>query len=102
MAYQKQSFTDNETLWAYQMELIENGILEAEKKADEALKKAGSCECTTTPAITAITVTESANGSVTITESLEDGTTNTIAITADANGNPSSVGGIPIEWVVSA
>lgn len=55
-------------------------------------------EAVTPPNITAIAVTEAADGSVTITNTLEDGTTETITITADSNGNPASVNGIPITW----
>jgi hypothetical protein len=55
-------------------------------------------------AVIAISVTEAADGSVTMVNTLEEGT-ETIVIGADANGNPNklSVNGkeIPISWAVS-
>lgn len=95
-ALQKALQCDNNANRAEQAARTAEAAAEEAKKAAENGGNAGGL------AITSLVVAESANGSVTITESLEDGTTNTIAITADANGNPSSVGGIPIEWVVSA
>ena len=50
------------------------------------------------PTVTGVAVTENADGSVTMVNSLSDGSTETIFITADAEGNPwgLSVNGIPI------
>lgn len=54
------------------------------------------------PAITAISVTESADGTVTMVNTLEGGGTETIVISPDANGNPSKLTydstEIPITW----
>lgn len=54
------------------------------------------------PAITAIAVTESADGSVTMVNTLADGGTETLVISPDANGNPSKLTyngiEIPIAW----
>lgn len=56
-------------------------------------------------AVIAISVTEAADGSVTMVNTFESGGTETIVIGADASGNPNklTVNGkeIPIEWVVS-
>jgi hypothetical protein len=55
--------------------------------------------------VTAISVTEAADGTVTMVNTLEGGGTETIVIGADANGNPNklTVNGkeIPISWAVS-
>ena len=54
------------------------------------------------PAITAISVTESADGTVTMVNTLEGGGTETLVISPDANGNPSKLTyngtEIPITW----
>lgn len=54
------------------------------------------------PVITAIAVTESADGTVTMVNTLEDGGTETLVISPDANGNPSKLTyndtEIPITW----
>lgn len=56
--------------------------------------------------VSAIAITESADGTVTMVNTLSSGETETIVIGADANGNPNklTVNGkeIPIDWVVSA
>jgi hypothetical protein len=56
-------------------------------------------------AVIAISVTEAADGSVTMVNTLEGGGTETIVIGADENGNPSNltVNGkeIPVSWAVS-
>lgn len=56
------------------------------------------------PAIKSISVTEAADGTVTMVNTLENGT-ETIVITADENGNPNKLTyngkEIPCEWVVS-
>lgn len=53
-----------------------------------------------------VSITEGADGTVTMVNTLNNGETETIAVGADANGNPNklTVNGkeIPIEWVVSA
>ena len=58
-----------------------------------------------TEKVTAISITEAEDGTVTMVNTLESGGTETIVIAADANGNPASVtynGKVkPIEWVVS-
>ena len=55
--------------------------------------------------LTGVSITEQADGSVTMVNTLSDGGTETIVIGADANGNPNSLTyngtAIPIEWVVS-
>lgn len=59
-----------------------------------------------TEKVTAISVTEAEDGTVTMVNTLESGGTETIVLTADESGNPSKVTyngtEIPIEWVVSA
>lgn len=54
--------------------------------------------------LTGVSITEHADGSVTMVNTLED-STETIVISADANGNPNKLTyndeEIPIEWVVS-
>ncbi len=54
------------------------------------------------PTVTDVTVTENADGSVTMVNTLSDGSTETIVVTADADGNPNSmtVNGavIPVTW----
>jgi len=56
----------------------------------------------TKPTIASIAVTESADGSVTMVNTLEGGGTETLVISADANGNPSKLTyngtEIPITW----
>ena len=56
--------------------------------------------------ITGISITEAADGTVTMVNTLSTGGTETIVISPDANGNPGSITyngvAIPIEWVVSA
>lgn len=66
--------------------------------AEKAALVEDVAEAVTPTAITAISVTEASNGNVTITNTLEGGATETITITADANGNPKTVNGIPITW----
>ena len=52
--------------------------------------------------VTAVSVTENADGSVTMVNTLSDGSTETIVVTADAAGNPNglTVNGtaIPLTW----
>jgi hypothetical protein len=54
------------------------------------------------PTVTDVAVTENADGSVTMVNTLSDGSTETIVVTADANGNPNglTVNGtaIPVTW----
>ena len=54
------------------------------------------------PTVTDVAVTENADGSVTMVNTLSDGTTETIVVTADENGNPNglTVNGIaiPVTW----
>lgn len=56
------------------------------------------------PGVTAISVTEAADGTVTMVNTLTTGGTETIVISPDANGKPGSITyngvAIPIEWVV--
>lgn len=44
MAYEKQGFVDDETLFAYQLETMEDGIIEAQNTANKALEQGGSAE----------------------------------------------------------
>ena len=57
-------------------------------------------------AVTAISVTEAADGTVTMVNTLDDGTTETIVIGADANGNPNGLTyngvAIPLTWTEAA
>ena len=66
----------------------------------------GAAERESQDTVTAISITEEANGIVFMVNTLESGGTETIAITPDENGNPASVSVngtvIPISWVVSA
>lgn len=59
-----------------------------------------------TEKVTAISVTEAEDGTVTMVNTLESGSTETIIVTPDESGNPSvmTYNGteIPITWVVSA
>ena len=54
------------------------------------------------PAVTNISVTESADGTVTMVNTLADGGTETLVISPDASGNPSKLtyngAEIPITW----
>lgn len=54
------------------------------------------------PAITAISVTESSDGTVTIVNTLDNGELETIVLSSDANGNPNKLtyndNEIPITW----
>lgn len=54
------------------------------------------------PTVTDVTVTEAEDGSVTMVSTLSDGSTETIVISADENGNPNglTVNGtaIPLTW----
>ena len=69
-------------------------------KIDKAIGTGGGSEPTLT--VTAVSVTENADGSVTMVNTLSDGSVETIVITADAEGNPNglTVNGtvIPVTW----
>lgn len=44
MAYEKQGFVDDETLFAHQLEMMEEGIIEAQNTASKALEQGSSAE----------------------------------------------------------
>jgi hypothetical protein len=71
------------------------------EQIDEALQKALLVD---NSKIEAISITEAADGVVTMVNTLDEGT-ETIVVSADANGNPNKLTyngkEIPIEWVVS-
>lgn len=72
------------------------------EQIDEALQKASLID---NSKIETIAITEATDGTVTMVNTLEGGGTETIAVGADANGNPNklTVNGkeISISWAVS-
>lgn len=84
----------------------EDYFTEAEKQEiiDEVLEQIPEGGGDAGSGVTAISVTEAADGTVTMVNTLTTGGTETIVISPDANGKPGSITyngvAIPIEWVV--
>lgn len=84
----------------------EDYFTEAEKQEiiDEVLEQIPEGGGDAGSGVTAISVTEAADGTVTMVNTLSTGGTETIVISPDANGKPGSITyngvAIPIEWVV--
>ena len=70
--------------------------------ADSLMKSQVQSYLDVLPTVTAVSVTENADRSVTMVNTLSDGSTETIVVTADADGNPNglTVNGtaIPLTW----
>ena len=74
--------SDPEAVQLTQQDLPEEQQEQARENIGASAKK---------PAITDIAVTESADGTVTMVNTLKDGGTETLVISPDANGNPSKL-----------
>lgn len=77
-------------------------LVEEIKSLVAASGGSGGNEDTPTASVTAVSVTESADGTVTIVNTLDNGESETIVLSSDANGNPNKLtyndNEIPITW----